>query len=469
MTLASRFLIASIENASSEVVRAFFDEVRGMKLLQGKFSFCEGDLEELVREDGNHSRAGLVALRTVLRHPALAADESRNRRWLALVEGGLRLAALFHDLGHFPFSHDFEYALAGYLQKALAERKFTELAPLVRDVAPHEEIGHRLAELVLLNLVSSAPPAVRAMYSLAIEILNAKATYEYPASPPAGVLNWLHSLIDGEVDVDRADYILRDARALGFEFAAYDLERLIGNLELVKDDRFGFMSAVREQGLSAVESFYVSRARSTQLFIRHHKVTQAGAALRYVSQQALGTPEEQRLLNILCQLLSDTRKPPELLTAYAEFDDNWWYWVMRSLLPSKEPLLEACLLFVLRREQTLRSVWKRPGELDDDTHERLRNIVPYQDPAAWVSRIEQLRERNVIVVSHRFRPFGEVIGSKDESIVRILTKGGLQPASTYSPLMRSLKEAWGSDIKVHAFEPATQNSKPQEIVDALTK
>lgn len=51
---------------------------------------------------------------------------------------------------------------------------------------------------------------------------------------PTTVWWLLHSLMAGELDVDRCDYLLRDARAYGFEFVSYDLDRLVDNLVVLR-------------------------------------------------------------------------------------------------------------------------------------------------------------------------------------------------------------------------------------------
>ena len=60
-------------------------------------------------------------------------------------------SALFHDLRHLPFSHGSEYALQDFASSREAAGK--SLPPSTREIAnakaPHEEIGHALADIVL--------------------------------------------------------------------------------------------------------------------------------------------------------------------------------------------------------------------------------------------------------------------------------------------------------------------------------
>ena len=67
------------------------------------------------------------------------------------------------------------------------------------------------------------------------------------------MLAWLKSLVSGQLDVDHCDYILRDGRNYGFDFAAYNLPHLLGHLVAAK--RSGtFVLSVRSQGMSSLES-----------------------------------------------------------------------------------------------------------------------------------------------------------------------------------------------------------------------
>src|SRR5262249_31846809 len=240
---------------------------------------------ELLLTEASTYGSGLLAGRVVFRHSKLR--DRKYRSHLGIIEAGTRLAGLFHDLGHFPFSHDLEFALQDYVatREGDADAEIVALRELVADT-PHEAVGHAVARHVLVSLLRGASAMERVAYDLAMKILDAVPPY-YESSAKASAIEWLHSLIDGEIDADRADYLLRDARALGFEFASYDLERLIANLTLAAHPTYGFITAVDEHALASVESFIVSRARSTQALVRHHKVTQIGAALRYSSVAVL--------------------------------------------------------------------------------------------------------------------------------------------------------------------------------------
>ncbi len=258
--------------------------------------------------------------------------------------------------------------------------------------------------------------------------------------------------MDGELDVDRADYLLRDGRELGFEFANYDLERLVSSLALVRTDEMGFATAVREQGLSALESFLLSRARSNQLLIRHHKVAQVAAALRYATADALissttgaGFLQQLGRLSTTDPMSGDESR--RYLSQFAEFDDVWWTGVLRKHHAQTEGLVRDCLDVLLKRERKLRSVWKRKGELGADAVREINAAVELHGAAA---RFKALKDRGVLFVIHKFRPF-RTRGSDRHSILMVQTGVGPQPVTALSPLVRSLQDAWEDDIHLHAF------------------
>lgn len=67
---------------------------------------------------------GADAERTLARQGLLAGRDQDpcDRVAVLVVEQGLRLASLLHDLGHLPFSHDFELALEEHFRADPAAR-----------------------------------------------------------------------------------------------------------------------------------------------------------------------------------------------------------------------------------------------------------------------------------------------------------------------------------------------------------
>ena len=280
------------------------------------------------------------------------------------------------------------------------------------------------------------------------------------------------------MDAGRGDYLLRDGRALGFEFAAYDLERLVGNLVLVKDPAMGFMTAVREAGLSALETFFLSRSRSNLAMVRHHKNAQAGAAFRYASLRVFKAPAGLALVEAIGEIFAvrvkDDAKVRTALNRFATFDDAFWWQALRELRPSaSEPLLVACLELVLNRSATLRSLWKRKGNVARDKVARLNQLLDDPNAKERVSAtMNRLAERGVLVLRHKFTPFKtfkretrpEGIHPDDDSLVLIRTERGLQPAASLSSIIRGLREAWKEEPHLHAFVLANSRGLDAEGV-----
>jgi HD superfamily phosphohydrolase len=164
----------------------------------------------------------------------------------------VRYAALLHDIGHAPFSHSGE-----------------ELMPkLPNDSAKrykHEDYSIAIIKQEFCGLIEDPSISVDDVTALlgdeTVRLSNrAKA-----------VLLW-KQLISGQLDADRADYLLRDSRHLGVSYGLYDRDRLVSTMTLAKREETQAIDiAIQEKGWHLAESLIIARY---QMFsqVYFHKV-----------------------------------------------------------------------------------------------------------------------------------------------------------------------------------------------------
>jgi uncharacterized protein len=147
----------------------------------------------------------------------LALTELRNKgiEITKEEEAGARIAILLHDIGHGPYSH-------------ALERK------LIKGVH-HENISELI--LQLLN------DKLGGQLETAMAIFN--GTYSKP---------FLHQLVSGQLDVDRMDYLTRDAFFTGVVEGAIGYDRILKMLTVHEGELM-----VEEKAIFTVEKFLVSR------------------------------------------------------------------------------------------------------------------------------------------------------------------------------------------------------------------
>lgn len=405
-----------------------------------------------------------------------------DRPLVILAEQALRLAALFHDLGHLPFSHDFEFGLEDYWLKLpegtprqVGLKRLLEQQP--GRVQVHEHVGHVLSWLLLRELFDTWEPAekesVRMTFELAQAILDSTEKPR-PGSAEAAI-QWLHSLIDGEIDVDRCDYVLRDGRNHGFEFVNYDLNRLLDHLVVAKDNNT-FVTAVKPQGLSAAESFILSRYLHYKYGIRQHKVVQIGAALRVAISKILASdmPEVAQFLDDLEKIPDISGASPEdqrdLLRRFAGYDDTWWMTLMRKECDAHP---DEWLELVCWRKDGPKSLWKRIEEFPGSPSEFNGRLPKREDLDAqkrWQQAIENLKNDGILVARHDFRPWrASAGGARDGKSVLCMrdSNEGLKPITDLSPIVRGLRTAWAEEVQVHAFAKSTVAESADGVFERL--
>jgi HD superfamily phosphohydrolase len=171
------------------------------------------------------------------------------------LELAFTTAALCHDLGHTAFSHVLEPLL---LPENLPSHEDCTLA-LLRE----GEVGRRIKTVVCdLEQV--------------IDLL--------------GLTHWhdiLCKLISGPVDVDRWDYLLRDASGAGVVYGRYDLDRLIHSLDMyLGSERRPRLMIEAHRGLVALRHFLFARRSMYEQVYWHATVRGAERLLRAVIERA---------------------------------------------------------------------------------------------------------------------------------------------------------------------------------------
>ncbi|WP_226012698.1 HD domain-containing protein [Halomicrobium salinisoli] len=162
----------------------------------------------------------------------------------------VRAAALLHDVGHSPYSHNVE---------ELLHRETGKYHDDVHELLGRGEVARVLTEHDL------DPDAVADLVAGDGE---------------------LGQLVSGELDVDRMDYLVRDAHHTGVPYGTIDHERLLRELRFVDGEL-----VLDEGNVQTAESLLLARALMNPTVYQHHVARIAKSMLRRGTERLLAAAD----------------------------------------------------------------------------------------------------------------------------------------------------------------------------------
>ncbi|PSP78648.1 phosphohydrolase [Halobacteriales archaeon QS_4_69_225] len=158
----------------------------------------------------------------------------------------VRAAAVLHDIGHSPFSHNIE---------SLVARRTGRM---------HDDVD---------DLLESG------------EVARVLALHDIDPGRVAGLVageGELGQLVSGELDVDRMDYLVRDAHHTGVPYGTIDTGRFVRELRFIDGEL-----VLAEGNVQTAESLLLARALMNPVVYNHHVARISKAMLRRATDRLI--------------------------------------------------------------------------------------------------------------------------------------------------------------------------------------
>lgn len=263
-------------------------------------------------------------------------------------------AALLHDVGHGPLSHLFEDAVAHATGTCRAHEEWTEQILLDDGTEVHRILSQDDPEL---------PRRVAGLV---------RGEHQLP---------YLARAVSGTFDVDRCDYLLRDAHATGVGYGDYDLPWLLRSLRFGEshDGAPPGLAIDGPKGMNAIESFILARLFMFQQ-VYFHKATRAAEwMIRTILRRAMHLIQDgTRLPDVPAAMLAFAAGDTPALGDYLALDDQTLLETINGWRNAEDPILSD--LSKRLRARTLFKTEELYGEdvlpaRREDAYEKVRAIA----------------------------------------------------------------------------------------------
>lgn len=330
------------------------------------------------------------------------------------------VAALLHDIGHGAFSHTFEHLF------------HTDHEAITREIITGDTEIHR----VLAQVSPDFPNKVASVIA---------KTYENPQ---------VVQLISSQIDVDRMDYLLRDAYFTGTKYGEFDIDRILRTMQPTPDG-----IAFDIAGMHAVEDYIVSRyqmylqvyfhpvSRGMEVLLEH--LLQRAQEL-YRSNTTSEFAENDFVGPLLAPLFSDKKLT---LSEYLKLDDNVFMTYINIWQSHSDPILS---------DLSQRFMGRRPlksMEITDETAPLLEELEQLVDNAGFNPRFYTARNNAYDLPYDDYKPN---VAKPRTQIDFLLADDSHRELSDMSTLVAAIKGKASIDQRFF-FPKEMLNIEPNEL------
>ena len=200
----------------------------------------------------------------------------------------VRLAGILHDIGHTFFSHASEQVLGPILDPIKKHLN-------INNPKPHEFLSYLIIQTDYfkyyweenISKLIKDPDDVPEIDDLSNVIIG---------NSVSGGKRFLTDIIYGPYDVDKLEYLFRDAKTAGLEIS-YDIERYFYKIRLVNDpkDSETWRLAIEEGGVRAIEQIIFSKMMLYSFVYHHQKVLTSDAMVGEIIMELLESEGEGQI------------------------------------------------------------------------------------------------------------------------------------------------------------------------------
>jgi HD superfamily phosphohydrolase len=226
-----------------------------------------------------------------------------------LYHQNIRLAALLHDLGTFPFSHTTENSYIRYGQTSHKD-------PDRKD--DHEHLGS-----FIIKRTNYPGGVTHILNSHGIEVQKISNLVK---GLDENVL--ANQILHSEIDCDRMDYLLRDAHYTGLQYGNYDRDYLLHHFTKVNIAGNEIL-AINEKAIYCIEDFLLSRFSWYSQVVRSAR----GAKFDAIAEQICFFLLKENLIYRYSDLLEIIEKDP---MRFYSFNDSYFMNLLYNLLEDKK-------------------------------------------------------------------------------------------------------------------------------------
>jgi HD superfamily phosphohydrolase len=277
----------------------------------------------------------------------------------------IRLGCLLHDSGHSSFSHQFTQARRirelmshpGRFEDLWANVDYTIYHPEKPQELEHEHYSVRVAHDVLcavdlegaglcardvigiMETTDVCPSDTFSRHAMTfwefVTGTDVVANDPIRQNIPTLVMNLLSSIVSGEIDADRADYMLRDGFHSSVTIGGFNLDHLVSNLRIGWDISEPWLGlAITQKGVGALEDFVYSRYQMYRKVYGHKTALGFDWLLREAINEVL---EDKDNFAWIDTCLSDMK-------FFAELTDNFFWEAFRKVARNNPSSFSFCIV-----------------------------------------------------------------------------------------------------------------------------